>query len=159
MSINFANKHNKTMKKAFILFALSVFFFAGANAQKEQANWNAANYYAYDTTTFILGAAKGVKSLYADITTLNANDAVMKIGIAPWDGQSAGDLSWTSGTTTADSVILSTTTFAKTIRKSDGTRYTTSRVYFWFPDGIPSDYIGVTITWNSVTSGRIKMGF
>ena len=147
------------MKKIVILLALSICFIAGANAQKEQANWNAANYYAYDTTTFFLTAPTSTKWVYFDFSSLNANDAVLWVGNGGWDMESVGNLWWTSSAGEADSVVLNVTTKAHTIRRSDGTRYTNSREYWWFEDGIPTGYIGVTIKWNSVTSGRIKVYF
>ena len=157
MYINFVNKQVQAMKKIFILLALSVCFLAGANAQKEQANWNAADYYTYDTTTFFLNIAPGIRWVYFDISTLSADDAVLHVGNGGWDMESVGNLTWTSGGAAEDSVVLSTTTYAVTIRRSNGTRYTNSRVYLWFEEGIPSSYLGVTIRWNSVTSGRIKV--
>ena len=159
MNINFASKHNKTMKKVLILLALPILFIAGANAQREQANWNAASYYAYDTTTFILGAAKGVKFIYADFTTLDANDAILEIGAAGADMEGCANLAWTGSTVSPDSVVLDSAAHTKTIRMDDGTRYTTTRAYFWFENGIPSDFIAITIRWGSVTSGRLKLYF
>lgn len=159
MITNFANKQARTMKKIVILLALTSFFVVGAYAQREQANWNAANYYAYDTTTFFLGSAKGVQWVSVDFSTLNADDAVLKIGGAEYELDGRGDMMWTSAT--ADSVILDTSSsvYTQTTRKSDGTRYTASRVNFWFSDGFPTSYIAITIVWNSVTSGRVKVRF
>jgi hypothetical protein len=156
----FVTNKNVDMKKIIVL-GLFMLCALGVKAQTQrigdiEANWSAATYYAYDTTTFILNVAQDVNAIIVDYSDLNADDAVLKIGLADAYGVWAGDLQW-SGSTSADSVILDATTNAKTIRKSDGTRYTVARQSFITDKDWPGGYVAFTIVWNSVTSGRIKI--
>ena len=140
-----------------VLFFVALLVVAMQAKSQEQANWNVANYYAYDTTTFFLGAAKDVKWITVDFTSVDADDIVLFVGMRDKDGQGVGNLFWDGSTSNPDSVILNRTTYARTIRTSAGTRYTTSRVYFWFSDGLPDDYLSFTFVWGSAQSGRIKV--
>lgn len=128
------------------------------NAQT-QGDWNIANYVDYDSTTFFLGSARDEQWITVDFSTVNTNDIVMFVGIRDKDGQGVGNLFWQGSVSNPDSVILDKTNPAYThkIRTSAGTRYSTSRVHLWFPDGIPDDFLAFTFVWNTAATGRIKV--
>ena len=144
------------MKRVLFIATLLVAMFR-ANAQEPQANWNIATYKDYDSTTFFLGAAKGEQWITVDFATASSDDIVMFVGVRDKDGQGAGNLFWQGSTSNPDSVILNKTTHTNKIRTSNGTRYSTTRVYLWFPDGIPDDYLAFTFVWNTAATGRIKV--
>ena len=145
------------MRQLFIIAILAIASLQ-ISAQSLRGSYNAANYYAYDTTTFYLGAAKDVKWVYVDFTTLDADDAVLKIGGGGSDAKSQGFLKWLNNSTTeTDSLIMDVSANSHTLRNSSGTRYTTSRAHFWFKYGIPSNFVTITVYWNSVTSGRLDI--
>jgi len=144
--------------KRYLILAVLAIFAVQAKAQRLQGNYDASRYYAYDSTTFFLGAAKDVKFVYVEFPDLDADDAVLRLGAAGEDLRGAGYLSWT-GTADADTLILDVSANTNVTRKSDGTRVTTVRYYFWFENAVPSNFLAVMITWNSVTEGRIKIYF
>ena len=144
------------MKRLLVLITATVLTLSGYG-QRLKAEWPASRYCDYDSTTFFLGAALGVKGITIEYTTLDDDDAVMFIGMTDGTGQWMGGLKWTSEATSADSLILDATGDALTIRNSSGTRYTTSKTGLWFHNGLPTDLIAFTIYWNSVTTGTIKI--
>ena len=145
------------MKRITVLFAL-ICLFVGAFAQQQPlTNVNAATYYALDTTTFFVQVNKAATHVWVDYTTLNADDAVLFLGIASVnDVLGHGDFNW-SGGSTPDSLVLNVTANTRTQKLSTGVRSSTARHYWRFDDGIKTNMLAVTIKWNSVTSGRIKI--
>lgn len=147
------------MKRIFFLIVL-VAATLQINAQRLRGNYNAVDYYAQDSSTFYLGIEPGTRLVYVDFTDFDANDAYIKIGAAGNDAKGWAAISWTSGATTADSVILNVTTATSKDKNAfTGTRTSTAREYFWFSDGVPSSYIAIHVRWVSVTSGRLKVYF
>ena len=152
------------MKRILILSILLVAALQ-IHAQKLQGSYTAARFASQDTSTFYLGAAKDVKLIYVDYTTLDQDDAELRIGAAGSDMQGWGALTWTAGATTADSLILNATSNIATSKRAsndatyNGVRYTNARAWLWFPDGIPSSFVAITIYWNSVTAGKVDIYF
>lgn len=142
------------MKRIIFLLVLGVIAIA-SKAQKLQASYNAASYYAYDSTTFFLGVHDDVAFIVVDFTDLNADDAVLSLGGATDDFERAINFTLTS----SDTINLDATSYMKTIRRSDGTRYTRAYRGFKYTFSHPSSYMAITIVWNSVTSGRVKLYF
>jgi hypothetical protein len=143
--------------KRIIIFAVCMI---GIIAQAQvtptfKADYNAATYQAYDSTTFYLQPTGGAKCVIVEYPTLNANDAVLFVGACLGDGKGHGNLTWL-GTSVPDSVVLNVTTNTVKTRNSAGTRVSTCRTYIWFPDGIPTPMLAFTIKWKSVTTGHIK---
>ncbi len=152
------------MKRLVILSAL-VIASLQIQAQKFQASLSAERFSAQDTSTLYLGVAEDVKLIYVDYTNLNADDAVLKVGAAGEDMQGWGGLTWTVGATTTDSLILDATSNSATSKRAsfvatyNGVRYVNSRSWLWFPDGLPSRFVAITILWNSVTTGKVDIYF
>jgi len=151
------------MKHLFVLIGL--FLAMSVNAQSLQLDKLVATYYAQDSTTFFLGAAKGKKAVLVDFTTVNKPDIEFRIGstVKEADGtfQCAGYLAFTpEGTSTSvDSILLDTVAYAQTIKTSAGTRYTTYRIFLHYSDGIPTDNVALTFFWGTATTGRVKVYF
>jgi len=143
------------MKRVLFLAVLAVLA-TTIKAQILRADINVAKYQAYDSTSFTLAAAKDVKLVIVEYATLNHDDAVLKLGACGADGVGAGYLSWT-GDAAADSTILSVTANTHKERKSDGTRVSYTQSYYWFENGIPSNFLKATFYWNTATTGRIKI--
>jgi hypothetical protein len=146
------------MKRIVFLIVLVAASIA-TQAQFWQGNYNVATYKDYDTTTFILNIDKDVHIITVDFPLVNSDDIVMKVGIPEPDGQGVGNLSWTLGATTADSIILNKTIYTSKIRNSAGTRYETTRVRLWFADAIPEGQIAFTFVWGTATTGRVRVGW
>lgn len=146
------------MKRIFLLTVLAVLTLQ-IDAQKLRGNYNVAQYYAQDSSTFYLGIEPGTKFIYIDYTDFDTTNAYVKIGAAGNDAKGWGAISWTSGATTADSVILDNTTLTVDKNAFTGTRSSTAREYFWFTDGVPSSYIAIHVRWGNVTTGRLKIYF
>lgn len=154
------------MKMKHILIFVGLFLGLSLSAQDHlQLDRDVARYYAQDSTTFFLEGAKDKKSFMVDFTTVDQDDIEFRIGMAykEKDGtfRSAGDLDFTAqGSASAiDSVILNRTTYAKTIKSSAGTRYTTSRIYIELADGFPAPVVALTFFWGTAESGRVKVYF
>lgn len=147
------------MKHLLILAILLISASAISQTVSWNGNYDASKFYSQDTSTFFLGAAKGVKQVTIDFTDFDDDDAVIKIGSSAADIQGWCGLTFTDAAGSAvDSIICNPTTYSQTTKNAfTGTRSTVSRVYALFPDGLYSDYIAITITWNSVTSGRLKI--
>ena len=147
------------MKHLLILAILLISASAISQTVSWNGNYNVADFYSQGTSTFFLGAAKGVKQVTLDFTNFNANTAIVKIGSAAGDIQGWCGLTFYDGTETAvDSVVLNVTTDSQTTKNAfTGTNSTVSRIYALFPDGLYSDYIAINIQWKTVTSGRLKI--
>lgn len=143
--------------KRILISIVALIFMVTTYGQTLKASYNVATYQAYDTTTFILGAAKDVKVMMFEFATVNTDDIVLYIGLPDRDGQGVGNINWNGSTVSPDSVILNKTTYTKKIRKSDGTRYSTTRVYLYWHEGLPMEYLGVTFNWKTAATGKINI--
>ena len=151
------------MKHLFVLIGLLLGL--SVTAQEFQKSINVATYYAQDSTTFFLGAAKGKQLVMLDFTTVDKPDIEFRIGstVKEKDGtfKGAGYLAFVpeGGTTAVDSIILDTVAYAQTIKTSTGTRYTTYRVFLHYEDGFPSEYVALTFFWGTAESGKVDVYF
>jgi hypothetical protein len=149
------------MKRIFFLIVL-VASALQINAQRQRGpvgGYNVAKYYAQDTSTFYLGIEPGTKFAYIDYTDFDTTNAYVVIGAAGNDALGFGAISWTVDGASADSVILDNTTLTVDKNALNGTRTSTARAYFWFPDGFPSSYIAIRVIWGDVKEGRLKIYF
>lgn len=147
------------MKRIFFLSCLAVL----AIQMHAQTYWkdaiNVASYKDYDTTSFIYDISDDVKFICVDFPAVSSDDIVLFVGVPDVDAQGIGNLTWTSGATTADSVILDKTLYTQKIRRKDGTRYETTRIYLYFEEGMPAKRVSFTFVWGTAATGTIKIGW
>jgi len=145
------------MKRLLVLAVIAV----AALQVKAQwdANYNVATFKDYDSTTFFLDVSPDRHWMTVDFPTVNTNDIVMFVGVPDADGTGVRNISWDGSTATPDSVILDKTVYTKKMRRSDGTRYSSTRVSLWWADGLPEKKIALTFVWNTAATGRIKVDF